>query len=415
MRPTVLLLAALAAPPAFAQPADPAPETNLASYAMGGWIVKHPRAYDESWGAHWLLDERPDSGWASPRGVVTPDEIVVQLAQSSMIRAVEFDTASTDGDAEGSRAAQDIAVEISDRSATEGFEPAVEAKLAARKDHQRFALATPRQGRWIRLRVKSNHGSKEYIELFEFRAFGDAVGKPAPYPSFTGAYRTNWGTFHFVQQGATITGCYEFKHGLVENGGLEGRMARFTWVQDSSAGPVPRGPAFFVFAPDGKEFLGLWWYEQLTNRRGELWNGTRVSDTPGNCAHWKGPEGASKQLAAQLDKGGHARIYGILFDLDSDRLRDDSVPALQSIAQLARENPSWRFVIEGHTDSTGGDAHNQPLSERRAAAVKAWLVKAGIAAQRLEPKGFGATRPVASNDTGMGRSQNRRVELVRAP
>src|SRR5258706_564216 len=243
--------------------------------------------------------------------------------------------------------------------------------------------------------------------------YGEALGKPAPAPNVTGTWSTNFSTFHMVQEGATLTGCYEWKGGLVRDGGIEGRVARFTWVQDSSGGPLPYGPTFFAFSADGKQFLGLWWYETRTDQRGDVWRGTKVSDKPGTCAHWKGTEGASKQMAAQLERGEKARIYGIHFDLDSDPLRDDSKAALESIAKLAQENPAWRFVIEGHTDGTGSVEHNKSLSERRAAAVKAWVVKAGIAAERLKSEGFGATRPVAGNDTGMGRAQNRRAELAR--
>ncbi|MBL0143495.1 MAG: OmpA family protein [Betaproteobacteria bacterium] len=418
MRPFLVIFAVgVFAFPIDTASADSAPaglEANLASYASGAWIAKRPREFDESWSAYWLLDERSDSGWATPKGLVAgPHEVVIEFAQKSLIRSVEFDTASVDGDSQGSRAAADITVDISDESAEGGFRSVAAVRLEPRKDRQRFAIASPIAGRWIRLTVKSNHGSTEYIELFEFRAFGEALGQPAPVPSFTGAYRTNFSTFRMVQQGSTLTGCYEYKHGLVENGGIEGRVARFTWAQDSSGGPLPRGPAFFVFSPDAKQFIGLWWYETLTNKRGEIWRGTRTGDKPGACAHWRGPAGASKQLAAQLGRGEKARIYGIRFDLDSDTLRDDSTPALDSIAKLARENPSWRFVIEGHTDATGTPEHNQALSERRAAAVKAWLVKAGIVAARLDPVGFGATKPVAGNDTGMGRAQNRRVELAR--
>jgi outer membrane protein OmpA-like peptidoglycan-associated protein len=401
--------------PASAADAPPAAtETNLASLAAGAWIVKRPSEYDASWSAHWLLDERSDSGWATRQGDVGPQEIVIELAQQSLVHSVEFDTAKVDGDAQGSRGAREISVEISDQSAESGFDSAVEVRLEPRKDHQRFEIASPRPGRWIRLRVKSNLGSKEYIELFEFRAFGDPIGAPVSAPNVTGTWNTNFSTFHMVQQGAVLTGCYEWRGGLVRDGGIEGRVARFTWVQDSSGGPLPYGPTFFAFSPDGKQFIGLWWYETQTNKRGDVWVGTKVSDTVGTCPHWKGAESESKQMAAQLERGEKARIYGIHFDLNSDALRDDSKAALESIAKLARENPTWRFVIEGHTDATGSAERNTSLSERRAASVKAWLVKAGIAADRLEPKGFGATKPVASNDTGMGRAQNRRVELARA-
>jgi OOP family OmpA-OmpF porin len=71
-----------------------------------------------------------------------------------------------------------------------------------------------------------------------------------------------------------------------------------------------------------------------------------------------------------------------------------------------------RYLIEGHTDDRGGAAMNQGLSERRAASVKAWLVKAGIDAGRLETKGFGMSKPALPNDSEAGRAANRRVEVA---
>jgi outer membrane protein OmpA-like peptidoglycan-associated protein len=67
--------------------------------------------------------------------------------------------------------------------------------------------------------------------------------------------------------------------------------------------------------------------------------------------------------------------------------------------------------IEGHTDNVGGAAFNMKLSEGRAASVRAWLVKHGIAASRLTSTGFGQTRPVDTNETDEGRRNNRRVEF----
>ena len=74
--------------------------------------------------------------------------------------------------------------------------------------------------------------------------------------------------------------------------------------------------------------------------------------------------------------------------------------------------PGLHLDVEGHTDSVGGDEYNQALSERRAAAVRDYLVQQGIAAESIASRGFGKTQPVASNDTPEGRQQNRRVELV---
>ena len=110
---------------------------------------------------------------------------------------------------------------------------------------------------------------------------------------------------------------------------------------------------------------------------------------------------------------GRARPYGILFDTDSDHLKDESKPTLDSLVAAARTEPSWSFAIEGYTDNVGGDAHNQTLSEKRAISVKAYMVTAGVDAKRLTTQGFGSSQPVSSNDTALGRSQNRRVEIVK--
>ena len=83
-------------------------------------------------------------------------------------------------------------------------------------------------------------------------------------------------------------------------------------------------------------------------------------------------------------------------------------------ATLDRLAPCWshgRFEVEGHTDNTGTDAINQPLSERRAQAIVEELVKDGIAASALTARGYGSSRPVADNATPEGRARNRRVEF----
>jgi OOP family OmpA-OmpF porin len=84
---------------------------------------------------------------------------------------------------------------------------------------------------------------------------------------------------------------------------------------------------------------------------------------------------------------------------------------LDEAAQILQDNPDVRVTIEGHTDAVGSDAYNQQLSERRAAAVKRYLVTKGIAADRLETVGRGESEPVSSNETDEGRAMNRRAEL----
>lgn len=87
---------------------------------------------------------------------------------------------------------------------------------------------------------------------------------------------------------------------------------------------------------------------------------------------------------------------------------------LDKAAKIMSEHPDIKVSVEGHTDNTGKAASNQTLSERRAAAVKAYIVSKGIAADRLTAKGFGQTKPVATNKTPAGRAQNRRVEFKSA-
>jgi outer membrane protein OmpA-like peptidoglycan-associated protein len=119
-------------------------------------------------------------------------------------------------------------------------------------------------------------------------------------------------------------------------------------------------------------------------------------------------------LYDKLEAEGRVTTRGILFDVDSDRIRPESTPTLEEIGTMLREHAALRISIEGHTDATGDDSHNQSLSERRARSVRTFLVEQyGIAGERLEAKGLGETKPVDSNDTPEGRQNNRRVELVK--
>lgn len=110
---------------------------------------------------------------------------------------------------------------------------------------------------------------------------------------------------------------------------------------------------------------------------------------------------------------GRVATQGILFDTGSDILRPESTPTLTAIAGMLEKHPDLALRIEGHTDAVGDDDANRALSERRAAAVVAYLTGRGIQAARLEAAGLGETAPVADNDTPEGRQANRRVELVR--
>jgi outer membrane protein OmpA-like peptidoglycan-associated protein len=109
----------------------------------------------------------------------------------------------------------------------------------------------------------------------------------------------------------------------------------------------------------------------------------------------------------------------VLFDFDKADLKPAADADLGKVAEVARANPGTPIQVAGHTDSKGADAYNQRLSERRAEAVKAWLVeRGGVEAARIQTRGWGETRPVVPNETSggvddpEGRQRNRRVEIT---
>ena len=102
----------------------------------------------------------------------------------------------------------------------------------------------------------------------------------------------------------------------------------------------------------------------------------------------------------------------VLFDVDSAILLPASRASLDEVAVVINDFPKTAVVVEGFTDSTGSEEHNQALSERRARAVSGYFVNQGVSAERVTAVGFGEDHPVAGNDTEAGRQQNRRVAML---
>ena len=121
------------------------------------------------------------------------------------------------------------------------------------------------------------------------------------------------------------------------------------------------------------------------------------------------PKPTVQEVVEEINKSFRADA---LFDFDSSKIRPDAIPVLEKAVAWLNEFPTVKGVIEGHTDSRGTDEYNQGLSERRAKAVYDYLVDKGINKFRLTWKGYGESRPVATNETDEGRQLNRRIELV---
>jgi outer membrane protein OmpA-like peptidoglycan-associated protein len=116
--------------------------------------------------------------------------------------------------------------------------------------------------------------------------------------------------------------------------------------------------------------------------------------------------------ARQTDRGLVVTIGDVLFDTDQAQLKPGGQRSMDKLVRFLQAYPQRRALIEGFTDSTGGSAHNQALSARRAEAVRAALVAAGVGAQRLSAMGLGEAYPVAGNGDAGGRQMNRRVEIL---
>ncbi len=121
--------------------------------------------------------------------------------------------------------------------------------------------------------------------------------------------------------------------------------------------------------------------------------------------------GSAEAIRQELKERGRT-LLPVHFDTAKATIRVDSEQLLTNAAQVLSEDPNLYVFVDGYTDSVGGKAYNLDLSRRRAAAVRTWLIKHGIDANRLVARGFGMSNPVGDNSTDEGRQLNRRVELV---
>ncbi len=142
-------------------------------------------------------------------------------------------------------------------------------------------------------------------------------------------------------------------------------------------------------------------------------DGDGVADKDDLCPKVAGPKDnkgcpkITKEDVKQLEK--YAKV--IYFKTNSAEFTKKTYPVLEAIVVIMEKYPASRFRIEGHTDSQGSDEYNQKLSERRANAVRDYLISKGISPDRLEAVGYGESRPIATNKTAAGRAKNRRVEI----
>ena len=119
------------------------------------------------------------------------------------------------------------------------------------------------------------------------------------------------------------------------------------------------------------------------------------------------------EITDSISTTGRIAIYGVLFDTDKAVLKPESTESLVEMAKAIKASAGKKFLIVGHTDNVGDFAHNQALSQKRAAAVTEALISShGVPASSIIPVGVGMAAPTAPNTDDAGRAKNRRVEIV---
>ena len=141
-----------------------------------------------------------------------------------------------------------------------------------------------------------------------------------------------------------------------------------------------------------------------------------LEDSDGDGIPDEGDKCPGRRAGTRVDGEGCALgdtidLYGVLFAFDSSDLHGNARRLLMPVVNLFNRYPDLEVEVAGHTDSLGSDDYNQDLSQRRAEAVRQFLIDHGVPAGQVEARGYGEEEPVASNDTEEGRELNRRVEI----
>lgn len=389
--------------------AQEAPRPDLIDYGSGAFPL---RVTDRLGGeaARAALDGQ--GGFVTLPGVGSegPDEpiqLLIELPAPTVFHAFAVPPMSRFGCCRDTHIAT-VTVEGSATSPDDGFEELVSFGVApdVYDAHQEFASASGASVRWLRISLDGRQveDPEDYrgTTFTDLRGYGEQEPREATLDAFSGVFLTGGGgggsnanRIQLRQDGALVTGCRQAGGAVGElSGGIENGMLKFL-----SGDGVP---SLFVISSEG-ELLGV----EVGRSFG------RTVGTPGgdpiDCAPLSGE--SENGVGQAIDACRTAVLYGVNFDVDSDRLRADADPALQEILTALERRPDVSVTIEGHTDSDASHEYNLDLSNRRTESVRAWLVERGIAPSRLTAVGKGESEPVADNETAAGKAANRRVEI----
>lgn len=366
---------------------------DAASYLSGGrGLADDGVAGDDNRGMP--FNGIPKSEWTPSAGERL--DLVVQFAQP-----YDLATAVIVNGHDPDQAVDAMAIDIG--PAADGpWTEVAKITLATGQQPQAFPLVTTGT-RFARLRLVSHHGNSDYFAIDDVHLLGKRSSPENG--DLTGYYLGNYGEASLTQTGTQVTGCYGIGFhltGTVEDGVMFG-----SWTHVEDDGTLTTGPLVLARTAEG-DLSGAVGDPSTNGTRALRWDATRQDTTTLDCNGT--PDKPVDAIAAAL-KTGRVQLFGITFDTAKDTIKPESTPTLEALAK-AMASGDGRYTIDGHTDSQGADDYNQGLSERRAVAVKAWLVAHGVPEASVGTAGFGESQPLEPNDTPGGRAANRRVEVV---
>lgn len=255
-------------------------------------------------------------------------------------------------------------------------------------------IAVEKPVRWVRVTLEGGINILRDKTFFEFsEVFGYGSQEPVPLSeAFRGKWKGRGVLLELKQEGASVSGCYDGLGDL--KGTVSGNLLRATG--QTRKGAIPS--TFVLAVGEQGEITGV---RSTNGAPFRLYSGAAAPGIKTEC---------SGQGVPPLGCG--SVIHGINFDFDAATIRPESHQLLNALATGLKAAAGPVVTVLGHTSSEGADAYNDKLSQRRAEAVVAAIVKRGIKAGRVSAEGRGEQQPIADNATEAGRSLNRRVEIA---
>lgn len=395
---------------------NPAPseKTNLLGWAQGAFVVRTPSPARTKANVVALDGLNTTTGIGVPRHAPLPHEIIIELPAETNFTSFAVPELGEFGPAKGKHV-KTVEIHGSNESPDTGFTPLAKLVIEIeKKAPQEFAVPEPRPVRWLKIRFLDRYKpqEKDHDEVLfsELLGYGTQEPRKAPEKGFNGIWTLRRGhelstnLMELQQKGNQIQGCQILggQTGTI-SGTVEGGLARIV-ATTTQGGKNVSTPMIARITAEGEIHGVSSFHAGLSHFSGV----PSPEGTKTNCSETPDPE---NPVSTALKAGLSAVIYGIHFDVDSDTLRSDATPAIEQILEALKENTNIAVIIEGHTDSDGEDDHNLDLSQRRAAAVIHWLTEREIPATRLKASGLGETKPIAKNESAVGRAMNRRVEV----